>query len=138
MGLKIQTNGPQKAQPNAILEKVFTAITKVVHVFIFFLSLSFSYSLITELHLDSTQMRRGWRVSPSSSTGMCGPSSAGSDNDATKKSPALSPDSVRACKTNYNQDIPHLAARHVSSARFFFSVNIRVCALVLNFWSQLL
>ncbi|KAK5921067.1 hypothetical protein CgunFtcFv8_024804 [Champsocephalus gunnari] len=28
MGLKIQTNGPQKAQPNAILEKVFTAITK--------------------------------------------------------------------------------------------------------------
>lgn len=36
MGLKIQTNGPQKAQPNAILEKVFTAITKVVHVLIFF------------------------------------------------------------------------------------------------------
>lgn len=32
MGLKIQANGPQKAQPNAILEKVFTAITKVVHV----------------------------------------------------------------------------------------------------------
>lgn len=30
MGLKIQTNGPQKAQANAILEKVFTAITKVV------------------------------------------------------------------------------------------------------------
>lgn len=29
MGLKIQANGPQKAQPNAILEKVFTAITKV-------------------------------------------------------------------------------------------------------------
>uniref|UniRef100_A0A3B3VL49 Ceramide synthase 6 n=1 Tax=Poecilia latipinna TaxID=48699 RepID=A0A3B3VL49_9TELE len=28
MGLKIQANGPQKAQPNAILEKVFTAITK--------------------------------------------------------------------------------------------------------------
>lgn len=30
MGLKIQANGPQKAQANAILEKVFTAITKVV------------------------------------------------------------------------------------------------------------
>lgn len=29
MGLKIQANGPQKAQANAILEKVFTAITKV-------------------------------------------------------------------------------------------------------------
>lgn len=29
LGLKIQANGPQKAQPNAILEKVFTAITKV-------------------------------------------------------------------------------------------------------------
>lgn len=29
MGLKIQANGPQKAQSNAILEKVFTAITKV-------------------------------------------------------------------------------------------------------------
>uniref|UniRef100_A0A8C7JJJ9 Ceramide synthase 6 n=1 Tax=Oncorhynchus kisutch TaxID=8019 RepID=A0A8C7JJJ9_ONCKI len=28
LGLKIQANGPQKAQPNAILEKVFTAITK--------------------------------------------------------------------------------------------------------------
>uniref|UniRef100_A0A3Q4AJV5 Uncharacterized protein n=1 Tax=Mola mola TaxID=94237 RepID=A0A3Q4AJV5_MOLML len=28
MGLKIQANGPQKAQSNAILEKVFTAITK--------------------------------------------------------------------------------------------------------------
>lgn len=31
MGLKIQANGPQKAQPNAILEKVFTAITKVCY-----------------------------------------------------------------------------------------------------------
>lgn len=30
LGLKVQANGPQKAQPNAILEKVFTAITKVV------------------------------------------------------------------------------------------------------------
>lgn len=30
VGLKIQANGPQKAQSNAILEKVFTAITKVV------------------------------------------------------------------------------------------------------------
>lgn len=29
LGLKVQANGPQKAQPNAILEKVFTAITKV-------------------------------------------------------------------------------------------------------------
>ncbi|XP_067890628.1 ceramide synthase 6 isoform X2 [Heterodontus francisci] len=28
LGLKIQANGPQKAQPNAILEKVFSAITK--------------------------------------------------------------------------------------------------------------
>ncbi|XP_054644429.1 ceramide synthase 6 isoform X3 [Dunckerocampus dactyliophorus] len=28
VGLKIQASGPQKAQPNAILEKVFTAITK--------------------------------------------------------------------------------------------------------------
>ncbi|XP_020846567.1 ceramide synthase 6 isoform X3 [Phascolarctos cinereus] len=28
LGLNIQANGPQKAQPNAILEKVFTAITK--------------------------------------------------------------------------------------------------------------
>ncbi|NXI44290.1 CERS6 synthase, partial [Galbula dea] len=28
LGLKVQTNGPQKAQPNAILEKVFTSITK--------------------------------------------------------------------------------------------------------------
>ncbi|KAG5283244.1 hypothetical protein AALO_G00039970 [Alosa alosa] len=28
LGMKIQANGPQKAQPNAILEKVFTAITK--------------------------------------------------------------------------------------------------------------
>ncbi|KAM7097307.1 ceramide synthase 6 isoform 2-T2 [Ciconia maguari] len=28
LGLKVQANGPQKAQPNAILEKVFTAITK--------------------------------------------------------------------------------------------------------------
>ncbi|XP_065108391.1 ceramide synthase 6 [Paramisgurnus dabryanus] len=28
LGLKIQANGPQKAQANAILEKVFTAITK--------------------------------------------------------------------------------------------------------------
>uniref|UniRef100_A0AAY4B410 Ceramide synthase 6 n=1 Tax=Denticeps clupeoides TaxID=299321 RepID=A0AAY4B410_9TELE len=28
LGLKIQASGPQKAQPNAILEKVFTAITK--------------------------------------------------------------------------------------------------------------
>lgn len=33
MGLKIQANGPQKAQSNAILEKVFTAITKVAYVF---------------------------------------------------------------------------------------------------------
>ncbi|XP_034989047.1 ceramide synthase 6 isoform X2 [Zootoca vivipara] len=28
LGLKVQANGPRKAQPNAILEKVFTAITK--------------------------------------------------------------------------------------------------------------
>lgn len=28
LGLKIQASGPQKAQPNAILEKVFTSITK--------------------------------------------------------------------------------------------------------------
>ncbi|XP_015272934.1 PREDICTED: ceramide synthase 6-like, partial [Gekko japonicus] len=28
LGLKVQASGPQKAQPNAILEKVFTAITK--------------------------------------------------------------------------------------------------------------
>ncbi|MBN3300226.1 CERS6 synthase, partial [Amia calva] len=28
LGLKMHANGPQKAQPNAILEKVFTAITK--------------------------------------------------------------------------------------------------------------
>lgn len=33
LGLKIQANGPQKAQPNAILEKVFTAITKVQAMF---------------------------------------------------------------------------------------------------------
>lgn len=32
LGLKVQANGPQKAQPNAILEKVFTAITKVQYV----------------------------------------------------------------------------------------------------------
>ncbi|XP_048835186.1 ceramide synthase 6 isoform X7 [Brienomyrus brachyistius] len=33
LGLKIQANGPQKAQPNAILEKVFTSITKVeIHI----------------------------------------------------------------------------------------------------------
>lgn len=37
MGLKIQANGPQKAQPNAILEKVFTAITKVGHAFLYVL-----------------------------------------------------------------------------------------------------
>lgn len=29
IALNIQTSGPQVAQPNAILEKVFTAITKV-------------------------------------------------------------------------------------------------------------
>lgn len=29
LGLQIQGNGPQRAQHNAILEKVFTAITKV-------------------------------------------------------------------------------------------------------------
>lgn len=29
IALNIQANGPQIAQPNAILEKVFTAITKV-------------------------------------------------------------------------------------------------------------
>lgn len=34
LGLKIQANGPQKAQPNAILEKVFTAITKVKTMFL--------------------------------------------------------------------------------------------------------
>lgn len=34
LGLKIQANGPQKAQPNAILEKVFTAITKVQTMFL--------------------------------------------------------------------------------------------------------
>lgn len=39
MGLKIQANGPQKAQSNAILEKVFTAITKVVHVLSLFITL---------------------------------------------------------------------------------------------------
>lgn len=36
LGLKIQANGPQKAQPNAILEKVFTAITKVYVLLAFF------------------------------------------------------------------------------------------------------
>lgn len=34
LGLKIQANGPQKAQHNAILEKVFTAITKVNTMFL--------------------------------------------------------------------------------------------------------
>lgn len=34
LGLKIQANGPQKAQHNAILEKVFTAITKVKTMFL--------------------------------------------------------------------------------------------------------
>lgn len=37
MGLRIQANGPQRAQPNAILEKVFTAITKVGHAFLYVL-----------------------------------------------------------------------------------------------------
>lgn len=32
LGLKIQANGPRKAQANAILEKVFTAITMVCKV----------------------------------------------------------------------------------------------------------
>lgn len=48
--------------------------------------------------LASTRMRRGWRACPSSWTGTCGPSSAGSDSVATRRSPAPSPDSVRACK----------------------------------------
>lgn len=45
MGLKIQANGPQKAQSNAILEKVFTAITKVAHVRALFRTLVFSDDL---------------------------------------------------------------------------------------------
>lgn len=108
MGLKIQTNGPQKAQPNAILEKVFTAITKVAHVFssLFFMSFVLQWKLnlrygVCVSCLASTQMRRGWRACPSSSTGMCGPSSAGSDNAGTRRSPALSHDSVKACKENH-------------------------------------
>lgn len=35
LGLKIQANGPRKAQANAILEKVFTAITMVCTGFLF-------------------------------------------------------------------------------------------------------
>lgn len=173
MGLKIQTNGPQKAQPNAILEKVFTAITKVAHMssllqnshswhfikyvctiqnntlapnpaFVKLIMLSFWWHCLRDvlirlngnpvivlesvsdvlsnsiargeqnfgtpllLHphevlsscLASTQMRRGWRACPSSSTGTCGPSSVGSDNVATRRSRALSPASVKACKAH--------------------------------------
>lgn len=105
MGLKIQANGPQKAQPNAILEKVFTAITKVVHgfsslLFPFCHTLVFCAMIEGSFCLASTQMRRGWRACPSSSTGMCGPSSAGSGSGATRRSPALSLDSAKACKAN--------------------------------------
>lgn len=51
MGLKIQANGPQKAQPNAILEKVFTAITKVLPLcYSFFFNVVF-HRTIKVLHL---------------------------------------------------------------------------------------
>lgn len=50
--------------------------------------------------LASTRMRRGWRACPSSSTGTCEPSSVGSGSAATRRSPALSPGSVKACKGN--------------------------------------
>jgi len=43
-------------------------------------------------------MRRGWRASPSSWTGMYAAFNAGFDKDATRKSPALLRSSVRACK----------------------------------------
>lgn len=120
LGLKIQANGPQKAQPNAILEKVFTAITKVkvvpvfplCHVFVCILVLITEIksnlfakrmaALLTVRCLDrvfpSIQMRRGWRACPNSWTGMCGPSSAGSDSAGTRRSPARWLAFVRACK----------------------------------------
>ena len=127
MGLKIQANGPQKAQPNAILEKVFTAITKVVHVSVSSsrnicastvkASASHTWSVLY-LVLASTQTRRGWRACLSSLTGTCGPSSAGSDNAATRRSPAPSPGSVKACKTKHFSATPHsvpdLATSHFS------------------------
>lgn len=46
----------------------------------------------------SIQMRKGWRVSPSSWTGMYAAFNVGFDKDATRKSPALLRSSVRACK----------------------------------------
>lgn len=61
MGLKIQANGPQKAQSNAILEKVFTAITKVVHVRALFRTLVFNDEVTWPFGscVASIQMRRG-------------------------------------------------------------------------------
>lgn len=117
-GLKIQANGPQKAQPNAILEKVFTAITKVMQVFfilVYVLSClndNESYILyINCLFLASTQMRSGWKAYPSSSTGMFGPSNAGSDKDATRRNPALLRGFVKACKANY---ITHFITHYIT------------------------
>lgn len=46
----------------------------------------------------SIQMRRGWRASPSSWTGMYAAFNVGFDKDATRKNPAPLGSSVRACK----------------------------------------
>lgn len=46
----------------------------------------------------SIQMRRGWKASPSSWTGMFAAFSAGFGKDATRKNPAPLGSSVRACK----------------------------------------
>lgn len=66
MGLKIQANGPQKAQPNAILEKVFTAITKVLQVILcYFKRCVSSHSICATVKVT----RNTWRfylVSPAS------------------------------------------------------------------------
>lgn len=46
----------------------------------------------------SIQMRRGWKASPSSWTGMYAAFNVGFDKDATRKNPAPLGSSVRACK----------------------------------------
>lgn len=102
MGLKIQANGPKKAQSNAILEKVFTAITKVVHVRALLRTLVYSDKMTWPFGpcVASIQMRRGWKACPSSWIGMWGPYSAGSGSAATRRSPALWLGSAKACKAN--------------------------------------
>lgn len=50
----------------------------------------------------SIQMRRGWKASPSSWTGMYAAFNVGFDKDATRKNPAPLGSSVRACKDAYS------------------------------------